>query len=112
MAATPAATPLSVRAPEVPAILTEVPPVWAPTVMAPVPGAPPVCWMRPVVPLATLVERAETPLELVLSPVEADVERDANPAVLLATWIAKAPVPAPVEPAPRLETAEPRTLTA
>jgi len=57
VAATPAATPLSTRSPEVPATLTEVPPVLAPTVIAPVPGEPPVCWTRPTVPLATPVAR-------------------------------------------------------
>ena len=54
-AATPFASPVSVRLPPVPAIVTLVPPVAAPTVIWPVPGAPPVCWTRPAVPLLRFV---------------------------------------------------------
>ncbi len=51
--ARPALRPVSVRLPPVPAIVTLVPPVAAPTVICPFPGAPPVCWTSPTVPLLT-----------------------------------------------------------
>ena len=64
--ATPAARPVNVRLPPVPAIVTLVPPVAAPTVICPVPGAPPVCWTRPAVPLVRLVIAVVLPATLLL----------------------------------------------
>ena len=66
---------------------TLVPPVLAPTVMTPLPGAPPTCCTRPIVPVAipvdseltllaavpTLVDSDATVLLVVLSPVDRDI---------------------------------------
>jgi hypothetical protein len=68
--AVPAATPESWRAPAVPVKSTLVPPVLAPTVMAPLPGAPPTCCTRPTVPFWMPVDSAVTLLVAVVRPVD------------------------------------------
>ncbi|MGF6933348.1 hypothetical protein OKW41_002487 [Paraburkholderia sp. UCT70] len=70
--AVPAATPVSWLAPAVPMKSPTLPPVFAPTVIVPLPGAPPTCCTRPTVPLAMPVDSAVTLLDAVARPVDND----------------------------------------